>query len=187
MTLARMHNTGLIIEQRASRAVEKGGCYVIDTRHKPQFRNEYHVDFMIFTHDGGLSMEACAMAVNNFLLKEIEHRIKRQQRLLPVPMEYAPRCNYRRPAPTNCQHEPPYPGTPTVVMSIRDPHMTVHDASVNDYVGSLGYCNRHAPHRTSICGRWGESNERRDYLTPKVFFDHPLNVHHMILVTDPAV
>lgn len=46
--------------------------------------------------------------------------------------------------PQDAQHEPPYPGADTVVMSIRDPDLLVH--------GKHADCPHEAPHRWDECG-----------------------------------
>lgn len=48
----------------------------------------------------------------------------------------------------NCQHEPPYPGLNTVVMSIRYPERTAHKPTA--------LCVIEAPHLTRECGEWAE-------------------------------
>ena len=47
---------------------------------------------------------------------------------------------------SSCQHEPPFPGMPTVVFSIRYPDLTAHLASAA--------CPLEVPHAISDCGEW---------------------------------
>ncbi len=52
----------------------------------------------------------------------------------------------RRPDPTNCQQEPPYPAHDMVVTSLRSPEMTVHDPSER--------CAIQEPHAIADCGEF---------------------------------
>lgn len=52
----------------------------------------------------------------------------------------------RRPAPTNCQQEPPYPEHETVVCSLRYPDLTAHLPSER--------CATQEPHPIPECGEF---------------------------------
>lgn len=49
-----------------------------------------------------------------------------------------------RPAPTDCEHEPPFPGMDTVVVSFRYPDLTCHLPRPD--------CGIKEPHRIDECG-----------------------------------
>ncbi len=53
-----------------------------------------------------------------------------------------------RPKPTDCRHEPSYPGLETVLFCMGAPYLTVHMPSVR--------CAIHEPHDTSTCGEWND-------------------------------
>lgn len=50
------------------------------------------------------------------------------------------------PKPVNCEHEPPYPGDPTVVFSMLTPNMTVHVPTE--------LCSIEEPHEIAECAEW---------------------------------
>jgi hypothetical protein len=52
----------------------------------------------------------------------------------------------RRPRQTNCQQEPPYPGDPTVIFSMRYPGLTAHNPTK--------LCAIEEPHAIAECGEW---------------------------------
>jgi hypothetical protein len=62
-----------------------------------------------------------------------------------TPEEWARESFGERPAPTSCQVEPPYPGTETVVMSIRDPWTVAHPPR---------RCRIETPHRLEDCAEF---------------------------------
>jgi len=51
-----------------------------------------------------------------------------------------------QPRQTNCQQEPTYPGSETVVFAMVAPGMTVH--------GESQHCGINEPHAISVCGEW---------------------------------
>jgi hypothetical protein len=57
-----------------------------------------------------------------------------------------PTSDWIRPAPTNCQNEPPYPAHCTVVLSISAPEMVCHQASER--------CPTEYPHKIAVCGEF---------------------------------
>ena len=60
-----------------------------------------------------------------------------------------------RPPPVDCQHEPPYPLLPTVLMSLAAPHLVAHSPRSD--------CQIEEPHRIEACG----------YFNPKAFAEPP--------------
>lgn len=60
-----------------------------------------------------------------------------------------------RPAPVNCQVEPPYPHHDTVLMSFVNPELTAHRANTE--------CSEESPHSTHECPLWmSRDPARRD-------------------------
>ena len=153
---------GITIARRISGYVEDGKVIVINTRlmGTPAWYGRTFVDYIVMSNKV-ITMDECVLAVAEWCRAREKHEERRRARLLPVPEQYTPSINRRRPTQRDCRNEPDYPGTPTVVFSLGAPHMTVHDYSVGDHHGSLGVCHRHAPHATSVCGRWGEPNDVR--------------------------
>jgi hypothetical protein len=58
----------------------------------------------------------------------------------------------KRRAPRDCQHEPPYPGLHTVLISMRDPDMTAHSPSKR--------CPIEEPHQIAKCGEFQPKPKR---------------------------